>query len=113
MMVPPILGGQLLPNVSYSAYRLAVVGVGLLIAVGLYILIQHTRLEMWMRVGASNRTMIDVLRGNITWLYTLVFGLEAGLAGLAGMMVGPILALQVSMGESILILTFVVIVIVS
>lgn len=113
MAVPQALSGQifLLPGVPYSAYRLAVVGVGLLIAVGLYILIQHTRLGMWIRAGTSNRAMIAALGVNITWLYTFVFGLGAALAGLAGMMAGPILVLQVGMGESILILTFVVIVI--
>jgi branched-chain amino acid transport system permease protein len=113
MAVPQALSGQifLLPGVPYSAYRLAVVGAGLLIAIGLYILIQHTRLGMWIRAGASNRAMIAALGVNITWLYTLVFGLGAALAGLAGMMAGPVLALQVGMGESILILTFVVIVI--
>ena len=74
-------------------------------------MIQHTRLGMWIRRGASNRTMIAALGVNIAWLYTLVFGVGAALAGLAGMMAGPILALQVGMGESMLILTFVVIVI--
>jgi branched-chain amino acid transport system permease protein len=113
MAVPQALSGQivLLPGVPYSAYRLAVVGVGLLIAVGLYVMIQHTRLGMWIRAGASNRTMIAALGVNIAWLYTLVFGVGAALAGLAGMISGPLLALQVGMGESMLILTFVVIVI--
>lgn len=113
MAVPQALSGQivLLPGVRYSAYRLAVVGVGLSLAIGLYVLIQHTRLGMWIRAGASNRAMINALGVNIRQLYTLVFGLGAALAGLAGMMAGPILALQVGMGESMLILTFVVIVI--
>jgi branched-chain amino acid transport system permease protein len=113
MAVPQALSGQivLLPGVPYSAYRLAVVGVGLLSAVGLHVMIQHTRLGMWIRAGASNRTMIAALGVNIAWLYTLVFGVGAALAGLAGMMAGPLLALQVGMGESMLILTFVVIVI--
>ena len=66
---------------------------------------------MWIRAGASNRTMIAALGVNIAWLYTLVFGVGAALAGLAGMMAGPLLALQVGMGEAMLILTFVVIVI--
>ena len=72
MAVPQALSGQivLLPGVPYSAYRLAVVGVGLLIAVGLYVVIQHTRLGMWIRAGASNRTMIAALGVNIAWLYT-------------------------------------------
>lgn len=55
--------------------------------------------------------MIAALGININGLYTLVCGLGAALAGLAGMMAGPLVALQVGMGECILILTFVVIVI--
>jgi branched-chain amino acid transport system permease protein len=113
MAIPQALSGHilLLPGVPYSIYRLVVVGVGLGLALGLYVLIQHTRLGMWIRAGASNRAMIGALGVNITWLYSLVFGLGAVLAGLAGMLAGPILALQVGMGESMLILTFVVIVI--
>lgn len=113
MAVPSALSGQimLLPGVPYSAYRLAVVGVGLLAAVCLCVAVQYTRLGMWIRAGASNRAMIDALGVNITRLYTIVFGCGAGLAGLAGMMAGPILALQVGMGEPVLILAFVVIVI--
>jgi branched-chain amino acid transport system permease protein len=113
MAVPQALSGHilLLPGVRYSTYRLVVVAVGLSLAVGLYVLIQRTRLGMWIRAGASNRAMIGALGVNITRLYSLVFGLGAALAGLAGMMAGPLLALQVGMGESMLILTFVVVVI--
>jgi branched-chain amino acid transport system permease protein len=63
------------------------------------------------RAGASNREMIGALGINIKLLYTLVFGLGAALAGLAGMMLAPILTVQIGMGENILILAFVVIVI--
>ena len=66
---------------------------------------------MQIRAGASNREMVSALGVNIGLLYTLVFGLGALLAGLAGAMAGPILAVEAGMGESILILTFVVIVI--
>ena len=66
---------------------------------------------MQVRAGASNREMIGALGVNIKRLYTMVFGLGALLAGLAGVMAGPILAVESGMGENILILTFVVIVI--
>ena len=55
--------------------------------------------------------MIGALGINIKLLYTLVFGLGAALAGLAGMMQAPILTVQIGMGENILILAFVIIVI--
>ena len=66
---------------------------------------------MKIRAGASNREIVGALGVNIKMLYTLVFGLGTLLAGLAGVMAGPILAVESGMGESILILTFVVIVI--
>jgi branched-chain amino acid transport system permease protein len=66
---------------------------------------------MVIRAGASNREMVGALGVNIKLLFTLVFGFGAGLAGFAGMMAGPILSVEVGMGEPILILAFVVIII--
>ncbi|MGB5986369.1 MAG: branched-chain amino acid ABC transporter permease [Desulfobacterales bacterium] len=111
--VPPWLSGtvEILPNVPYPSYRLAVIAVGIAVGLGLYVLFGHTRLGMRIRAGASNREMAGALGINIKLLYTLVFGLGTLLAGLAGVLAGPILAVEAGMGESILILTFVVIVI--
>lgn len=113
MDVPPWLGGavELLPGVHYPVYRLAIILVGILVALFLYLLFSRTRLGMQIRAGASNREMVAALGVNIRLLYTLVFGLGTMLAALAGIMAGPIFAVEVGMGESILILTFVVIVI--
>ncbi len=66
---------------------------------------------MLIRAGATNRDMVRALGVDIRLLYTVVFGLGALLAGLAGLMMGPLTAVQVGMGEQILILTFVVVVI--
>lgn len=96
---------------NYPAYRLLIIAAGLLVALGLYLLIERTRLGMLIRAGASNRMMVGALGVNIGWLNRFVFGLGAALAGLAGAMVGPILSIQSGMGEPILILTLVVIVI--
>ncbi len=113
MDVPAVLSGtiEIIPGAPYPAYRLAVIAVGALVAVFLYVLIGKTRLGMRIRAGASNREMVAALGVNIKALYTVVFGLGALLAGLAGVMAAPILAVEAGMGESILILTFVVIVI--
>jgi branched-chain amino acid transport system permease protein len=113
MDVPLWLGGsiEVLPGLPYPIYRLAVIVVGIAVALGLWLLFAKTRLGMQIRAGASNREMIAALGVNIRLLYTLVFGLGTLLAGLAGVMAGPILAVESGMGESILILTFVVIVI--
>lgn len=102
---------ELIPGAPYPTFRLAVIVVGILVITLLYLLIQRTRLGMWIRAGASDREMIGALGVNIALLYTLIFGLGALLAGLAGVMAGPFSAIESGMGETILILTFVVIVI--
>jgi len=111
--LPAALTGavELVPGVPYPAYRLLIIAVGLAVAAGLYVLIQHTRIGMLVRAGATHRDMVRALGIDIRQLYTLVFGLGALLAGLAGLMAGPIYNVQVGMGEQILILTFVVVVI--
>jgi branched-chain amino acid transport system permease protein len=95
----------------YPVYRLVVLAVGLAVAVLLWYVVTRTRLGMLIRAGASNRTMVAALGINIRLLYTVVFGFGAALAGLAGLMAGPIYAVQPGMGELILIQVFVVIVI--
>ena len=102
---------QIVPGVFYPAYRLAIIVVALAVALGLYLVVMRTRIGMLIRAGASNREMIGALGINIKLLYTLVFGLGAALAGLAGLMQAPILTAQIGMGENILIVTFVVIII--
>src|SRR6202049_4596413 len=102
---------RLLPGVDYPSYRLAIILVALSVALLLYLLVMRTRLGMLIRAGASHRRMVNALAIDIKLRYTLVFGLGAALAGLAGLMQAPILTVQIGMGENILILAFVVIVI--
>ena len=111
--VPPWLGSsvEILPGIHYPSYRIAIIAVALLVALFLYIVVMRTRVGMLVRAGASNREMVGALGINIKLLYTLVFGLGAALAGLAGLMQAPILTIQIGMGENILILAFVVIII--
>jgi branched-chain amino acid transport system permease protein len=110
---PAALAGpvELLPGFSYPAYRLFIIAVGLAAAGLLYLLVTRTRLGMQVRAGASNREMALAMGVDVRRLFTLVFAIGAGLCALAGGMLGPLLAVQVGMGESILILAFVVIVI--
>jgi branched-chain amino acid transport system permease protein len=96
---------------TYPSYRLAIIGAGIAVALGLYVLIQKTRVGMLIRAGATNANMVAALGINIKWLNTLVFALGAALAGLAGVMAGPIVSVQPGMGEPVLILTLVVIII--
>lgn len=111
MNVPAALSGTVdLFGLPYSAYRFAIIGVGLAVGIGLYVLIHRTRIGMLIRAGAANGPMVAALGVNIRLLNTLVFGLGAALAAFAGLMAGPIFAVQPGMGEPILILTLVAII---
>jgi len=111
MNVPGWLSGTVnLFGLPYPAYRFAIIAVGLAVGAGLYAVIHRTRVGMLIRAGASNADMVSALGVNIKGLNTLVFGLGAALAGLAGLMAGPIVSVQSGMGEPVLILTLVVIV---
>jgi branched-chain amino acid transport system permease protein len=95
----------------YPSYRMAIIAVGLVTAFLLWYVVTRTRLGMLIRAGATNRTMVGALGVNIRLLSTVVFGVGAALAGLAGILSGPIYNVQPGMGELILIQVFVVIVI--
>ena len=112
MNVPELLSGAIsLGGIMYPAYRFVIIVVGLLVALGCYLLISKTRVGMLIRAGSSNPTIVAALGVNIKLLNALVFALGAVLAGLAGLMSGPILSVQPGMGEPILILAMIVIVI--
>ena len=98
-------------GVPLPMYRIMVIGVGLAVAAFLYFLVVKTRLGMLIRAGASNREMVGALGIDIKRIFTLVFGLGAALAALAGALAGPIFAVTIGMGEHILIQVLVVIVI--
>lgn len=109
---PDALSGPVeIAGFSYPAFRLLIIAVGAAVALLLYVTVTRTRVGMWVRAGASNREMTEALGINVKRLFTMVFAAGAGLCALAGAMLGPLLAVQVGMGESILILAFVVIVI--
>jgi branched-chain amino acid transport system permease protein len=95
----------------YPTYRFSIIVMGLLAALGCYVLISKTRVGMLIRAGSVNPTMVAALGVNIRLLNALIFSLGGALAGLAGLMSSPILSVQPGMGEPILILVMIVIVI--
>lgn len=113
LQIPAFLSGsvEILPGETYPVYRLAILAVGVVVALGLYLIITRTRAGMWVRAGASDRDMASAMGVNVQLVFALLFGFGAALAGLAGVMAGPILTVQVGMGEPILILSLVVTVI--
>jgi branched-chain amino acid transport system permease protein len=102
----PLIGG-----LTYPVWRLVVIASGLIVAAALYFLVQHTRIGMLVRAGATNAPMVSALGVNIRRLFMVVFGFGAMLAGFSGIMIAPILSVEPGMGDTILILAFVVIVI--
>ena len=102
---------EILPGLLYPLYRLLIIGTGLLLAFFLYLLISHTRVGMLLRAGTTHREMVEALGVNLTLLNTGLFVLGALLAGFAGALAGPLISVEVGMGENVLILCFVCIVI--
>lgn len=113
MPLPELLSGSVtvFPGVIYPSFRLAILVIGMIVALGLYFVVTHTRIGMWVRAGASNRPIASAMGVNVELVFSLVFAAGAALAGLAGIMAGPISAVQVGMGEPVLILALVVTVI--
>src|SRR6516164_167172 len=111
--IPEALSGsvRLADGLLYPWWRLVIIAAGLGTAGALHALIMHTRIGMLIRAGATHGTMVSALGVNIRRLFTLIFGLGAMLAGFAGIMIAPILSVEPGMGDSVLILAFVVIVV--
>ena len=111
--LPGWMEGQinLSENIVLPTYRLLIIFTGLAAAAGLYWLVNHTRLGMLIRAGASNRRMVGALGIDIGTLFTFVFALGAMLAGLAGMLISPITEASIGMGNNIIITAFVVIIV--
>lgn len=110
--VPAFLDGPIdLLGVAYPAYRFAITAVAVVVGVALYLLISRTRTGMLIRAGADKRIVVEMMGVNIAQLYTLIFALGGVLAGLAGLMVVPLISVQPAMGDPILITTLVVVII--
>jgi branched-chain amino acid transport system permease protein len=113
MPVPALLSGgiRLMPGLQYPVYRLAILAAGLGTALLLWLVVERTRAGALVRAGASNAPMLAALGVDTGRLFLLVFGCGAMLAGFAGVMAAPILSVEPGMGDTVLILAFVVIVI--
>ncbi len=110
---PDILAGTipLGEMMTYPVYRLFVSGVCLLLALGMYVVFTRTRLGMMIRAGSTNREMVQSLGIDIKFLYRVVFAAGVAIAVLAGMVAAPVSSVYPGMGNSVLIICFVVVVI--
>ncbi|KQU67764.1 MULTISPECIES: branched-chain amino acid ABC transporter permease [unclassified Rhizobacter] len=96
---------------SYPVYRLFASAACLAVAALLYLVVNRTRLGMMVRAGASNRDMVRGLGIDIRLLYRGVFAAGVALAALAGMIAAPMSSVYPGMGGSVLIVSFVIVVI--
>ena len=110
---PPWLAGSLPLGtlMTYPVYRLFASAACIAVGVGLYWLVNRTRLGMMIRAGASNREMVRALGVDIRRLYRIVFAGGVALAALAGMIAAPMSSVYPGMGGQVLIVCFVVVVI--
>ncbi len=111
---PPELFAGTLPLgglMTYPVYRLFISGVCLALAAGMYVVFTRTRLGMMIRAGSTNREMVQSLGIDIKFLYRVVFAAGVALAVLAGMIAAPVSSVYPGMGNTVLILCFVIVVI--
>ena len=113
MPIPELFAGtvRLAPGMLYPVWRIVIIVSGLAVGLLLYVLVSRTRVGMLVRAGATNAAMVSALGVDIRRLFMIVFGFGVMLAGFAGIMIAPILSVEPGMGDTILILAFVVIVI--
>lgn len=111
--IPEFFTGSivLMPGLLYPVWRLVIIASGLAVGLLLYVVVGHTRVGMLVRAGATNARMVSALGVDIRRLFMIVFGFGTMLAAFAGAMIAPILSVEPGMGDTVLILAFVVIVI--
>ncbi len=110
--VPEILSGSItLFSQTFPIYRLAVIGLGVVIATVLWFVQEKTRIGAIIRAGLIDKQMISGLGVNIKLVFTLVFLFGGALAGFGGVVGAPILGLYPGMEFETLIIALVVLVI--
>ena len=108
---PPLVGITPLGFMVYPTYRLALLGIVSIALLALYFVLYRTRIGMIVRAGIENSVMVDSLGIDVYRIFMLVFGIGAMAAGFAGIVNAPVVSVSPDVGESILVQTFVVIVI--
>jgi branched-chain amino acid transport system permease protein len=108
---PSGLGGfTRLGPAAFPNYRLAIIGIAVVFAVGLWLLLERTRLGAMIRAGVDDPDMARVVGIRVSQLFTLVFALGAGLAAFAGIIGGPILSVYPGLDQDMLPLALVVVI---
>jgi branched-chain amino acid transport system permease protein len=95
----------------YPTYRIALMGIIAVALFALFVVLYRTRLGMIVRAGIEDAVMVDSLGINVYRVFMVVFGIGAMAAGFAGIVNAPVVSLTPEVGETILVQTFVVVVI--
>lgn len=110
--IPDFLDGSInLGFMVYPKYRLFIILLTSFLALGVWLFLVKTRLGAIIRAGTDDSEMADALGINISKIFTLVFGMGAALAGLAGILAAPIQDVSPLMGMNFLVETFVVVIV--
>jgi branched-chain amino acid transport system permease protein len=107
----PLLGITPIGFMFYPTYRLALLGIVAVALIALYVVLYRTRIGMIVRAGIEDSVMVDSLGIDVYKVFMLVFGIGAMAAGFAGIVNAPVVSIAPDVGESILVQTFVVVVI--
>jgi len=105
------LGLLQIGGLPYPVYNLAMIGVGIVAALGLWAFVYRTKFGVLLRATAQDRRMAAALGIDVGRIYSLAFGLGCFMAGLAGAIVVPSQAAVLGMGVEVIVLSFVVVVI--
>jgi branched-subunit amino acid ABC-type transport system permease component len=110
--MPGILSGSVsVLDQDFPAYYFFIIAVGILVALVMWLVLKKTRLGKLLRAAAERGEMVGILGYNVGALFTIVFIVATGLAGLAGVVIAPTIRLALGMDMLIIIECFLVVII--
>lgn len=107
----PVTGHVVLGPLRYPAYRVVVIGVGVVLIAAVGVLIQRSTYGLWIRAVAQDRAMTAALGVPVPRVYTVVFALGSGLAAIGGALAAPLFGVSPTMGGEVILLAFIVVMI--
>jgi len=111
IVTPPALRGVVpIASVVFPAYRLAIALIAVVIAGMLWLMLDRTRLGAMIRAGVDDAPMARVVGIRVGWLFSIIFCLGAGLAGIGGVMGAPILSVYPGLDADMLPLALIVVI---
>ena len=112
IVIPALLDQSLtVGSMVFPVYRLFIVLIGLGIAFFLWYFESRTRVGAIIRAGVDDRLMVSALGINVGLVFTGVFAFGAALAGLSGVLGGPLIGMYTGMDAEILVTSLIVVVI--